>query len=193
MSGRVQSNLARTKRTLPEGSLYIPINDDYQRRVGHSQEDSMPGEAFAKSVVASILKPKPKAWIWEGTSSWSVWAMDSFLPRGSMVSKRIFPVSSARDSTELAIGRIQRTCATSVPWGKVLGIPERDLRALTRSNRIPSSQICSTSISLRLCRRRLANYISLGLMMRPGEARAKKLVWIRVMMVGSHCCGKAFR
>ncbi|KAL9110357.1 MAG: hypothetical protein Q9227_005088 [Pyrenula ochraceoflavens] len=84
MSGRVQSNLARTKRTLPEGSLYIPINDDYQRRVGHSQEDSMPGETFAKSVVASVLKPKPKAWIWEGTSSWSVWAMESFLPRGAM-------------------------------------------------------------------------------------------------------------
>ena len=103
MTGRVKSNLARTKRLLPEGSLYLPINDDYQRRVTHSQEDAMPGDAFARSVVSQVLETKKK-WIWEGKSSWPVWLMDTFLPKTYMVITVIKTSEEEESSLTVALG-----------------------------------------------------------------------------------------
>lgn len=37
VTGGVQSRIARTDRTLGEDSLYLPINEEYLRRVKHSQ------------------------------------------------------------------------------------------------------------------------------------------------------------
>ena len=63
----------------------MPINDEYQRRVKHSQEGAMPNEAYAESVVSKVTEPRPSVWIWEGNKSWVVWFMDTFLPKGWMV------------------------------------------------------------------------------------------------------------
>ncbi|MCJ1429271.1 hypothetical protein MMC29_007184 [Sticta canariensis] len=73
VTGGVQSRIARTRRDLAEDSLYLPINDDYQRRLRHSQENAMPNEAYARSVISQVLQTTPKKWIWEGKSSWTIW------------------------------------------------------------------------------------------------------------------------
>ncbi|KAJ9649448.1 NADPH-dependent 1-acyl dihydroxyacetone phosphate reductase [Coniosporium apollinis] len=84
VTGGVQSNIARTERELPEGSLYIPLNAEYQRRLKHSQEGAMPNEAYARSVVSKVLRKSPPKWVWEGNKSWLIWFVDSFLPKGVM-------------------------------------------------------------------------------------------------------------
>ncbi|KAJ0422551.1 hypothetical protein BJY00DRAFT_310928 [Aspergillus carlsbadensis] len=85
VTGGVESRIARTKRTLQPDSVYAPIDDQYTRRVAHSQDGAMPHAAYAASVVAQVLYgPAPwrwlwpwaqgrKRWIWEGNKSWVVW------------------------------------------------------------------------------------------------------------------------
>jgi len=75
----VKSNIARTNRALPEGSYYIPLNADYQRRLKHSQEGAMPNEAYAKSVVSHVLKKSPAPFLWEGRMAWVVWFAQRFV------------------------------------------------------------------------------------------------------------------
>ncbi|KAI9719805.1 MAG: hypothetical protein M1812_003294 [Candelaria pacifica] len=92
VTGGVQSRIARTERSLPEDSLYLPLNDEYQRRQAHSQEGAMPNEAYARSVVRQVLKPHPQKWIWEGNKAWLSWFVDSYLPKGAwdLIFQRMF-------------------------------------------------------------------------------------------------------
>ncbi|TAQ86173.1 hypothetical protein B7494_g5504 [Chlorociboria aeruginascens] len=75
ITGGVQSRIARTDRTLPEGSLYIDIDDSYQRRLKHSQDGAMPTERYARGVVAAALRGKEREpkWLWRGNKSGLVW------------------------------------------------------------------------------------------------------------------------
>lgn len=85
VTGGVQSRIARTKRTLVPNSLYTPIEDEYNRRVTHSQDNAMPHEVYARSVVSQVLYGAApwrwlwpwargrKTWIWEGHRSWLIW------------------------------------------------------------------------------------------------------------------------
>jgi 1-acylglycerone phosphate reductase len=91
LTGRVKSNLARSKRELPPGSMYVPIEDMYNARVNHGLEDSMPADAYCKSVVSQLLVSEPKGWLWEGKSSWSVWFMSGFMSKQRVVSDLVFP------------------------------------------------------------------------------------------------------
>ncbi|KAL9051924.1 MAG: hypothetical protein Q9162_005708 [Coniocarpon cinnabarinum] len=73
VTGAVTSRIARTHRTLPEGSLYIPVADQYERRLTQSQEkgNSMPNEEYARRVVNKVLGSRRKAFsIWEGARSY---------------------------------------------------------------------------------------------------------------------------
>lgn len=81
VTGGVQSNIARTERTLPEGSLYLDINEDFQRRVSHSQDGAMRNECYAKSVVNEALKPawRQRKWLWRGNKSLLIWFVQSWL------------------------------------------------------------------------------------------------------------------
>ncbi|OCL14686.1 NAD(P)-binding protein [Glonium stellatum] len=85
VTGGVKSNIARTERSLPPGSIYIPINAEYRRRLKHSQEAGMPNEDYARSVVSKVLGRSPPRWVWEGNMSWVVWFASSFLPMSIMV------------------------------------------------------------------------------------------------------------
>lgn len=80
VTGGVKSRIARTERALPAGSIYVPVEKEYQRRLKHSQEEGMANETYAKSVVRQVLVSRPKKWIWEGGKSWLVWFVSSFLP-----------------------------------------------------------------------------------------------------------------
>jgi len=90
ITGGVQSRIARTERILPDGSLYLPINEDFQRRVTHSQEGAMPNTKYAQGVVRAALKKRPNKWLWEGAKVAMVrigrdwvggWIFDFILPR----------------------------------------------------------------------------------------------------------------
>lgn len=89
VTGGVQSNIARTSRALPEGSLYLPVNREYQRRLTHSQEDAMSNDAYAKSVVRQVMVRSPALYVWEGNKSWVAWFTTTFLPKRVMVSFQI--------------------------------------------------------------------------------------------------------
>ncbi|KAJ9609870.1 NADPH-dependent 1-acyl dihydroxyacetone phosphate reductase [Cladophialophora chaetospira] len=86
VSGGVKSNISsHVKRVLPEDSVYSPLEQNYVRRQGHSQEGAMLNKAYAESVVKQVLPgsgPWPwtwllrdarKRWIWEGNKSWVVY------------------------------------------------------------------------------------------------------------------------
>jgi 1-acylglycerone phosphate reductase len=86
VTGGVKSNLAsHVRRVLPEHSVYSPLEANYVRRQGHSQEGAMLNEAYARSVVAQVLPgagPWPwrwlmgdvkRKWVWEGNKSWLVY------------------------------------------------------------------------------------------------------------------------
>jgi len=102
VTGGIQSNIARVRRTLPDGSYYIPVNAEYQRRLTHSQEGAMPNEAYAKSVVSHVLKSNPPRWVWEGNKAWMVWFVQRFLPFGTVmdfVLSRMFNLGKLKKTT----------------------------------------------------------------------------------------------
>ncbi|KZF22785.1 NAD(P)-binding protein [Xylona heveae TC161] len=110
ITGGVRSRITRTERFLIDDSLYAPIQEHYDRRVKFSQEGAMPNEAYAASVVGSVLKEisrherrrkwstwlfgsstitsglgfywrQTRAWIWEGNGAWKVWFAHRFAPK----------------------------------------------------------------------------------------------------------------
>jgi len=92
ITGGVQSNIARNKRVLPEGSLYVDIASHFLRRISHSQDGAMLAETYAKVVVREALKApwRQKKELWIGKSSSLVkfiynfvgtWCFDFMLPR----------------------------------------------------------------------------------------------------------------
>ncbi|KAG0650330.1 Short-chain dehydrogenase cctT [Hyphodiscus hymeniophilus] len=89
VTGGVQSNIARGDRKLPEGSLYLPIKADFERRVTHSQEGAMSNEVYARGVVKEALKPKPIKWLWRGNKAFFVWFIRAWF--GTWVFDRVMP------------------------------------------------------------------------------------------------------
>jgi len=80
LTGSVKSNIACVERSLPPRSAYIPINEEYQRRLKYSQEVGIPNEDYARSVLSKVLAKSPPRWVWEGNMSWVVWFALNFLP-----------------------------------------------------------------------------------------------------------------
>ncbi|TVY27965.1 NADPH-dependent 1-acyldihydroxyacetone phosphate reductase [Lachnellula hyalina] len=66
VTGGVRSRIARTHRELPEGSLYMDVEKEFQRRLTHSQEGAMDAGVYAERVVREALRECPKKWFWEG-------------------------------------------------------------------------------------------------------------------------------
>jgi len=85
VTGSVKSNIARVERSLLPRSAYIPINEEYQRRLKYSQEVGISNEDYARSVVSKVLVKSPPGWVWEGNMSWVVWFALNFLPVSIMV------------------------------------------------------------------------------------------------------------
>ncbi|KAK0514798.1 hypothetical protein JMJ35_002177 [Cladonia borealis] len=82
VTGGVKSNISRTHRELPEGSLYIPLDKEYQRRQLYGQEKAMATEVYAEKVVEAVLQPAPAPWLWKGSQASLVWLVVNFFPRG---------------------------------------------------------------------------------------------------------------
>ena len=95
MTGTVKSNIANHfLRTLPEDSIYKPVNDRFQDRLTFSQKTStMSAEAYASEVVGQALKGEgwfggwlggTPDWYWTGGLSSLAWATNAFLPKTVM-------------------------------------------------------------------------------------------------------------
>jgi len=81
VSGSVKSNIVKP-RSLPENSLYRPMEDIYQaQRLSTSQHNAMDTMEYAKQVVAVALAKSPGALVWRGTKIWPCWLIDTFLPK----------------------------------------------------------------------------------------------------------------
>lgn len=100
VTGGVKSNISRTHRALPKDSLYLPLEDVYERRQKHSQEMAIPNEQYARSVVKQVLGSPSRDTIWEGGKSWLVWFVSSFFPRWVMdlAMTRMFQLSRLKQS-----------------------------------------------------------------------------------------------
>ncbi|TQB73164.1 hypothetical protein MPDQ_006081 [Monascus purpureus] len=88
ITGGVKSNIARVDRTLNPNSIYMPIEEEYIRRVKHSQEVGMDTKKYAASVVQQVTRPgilarlfRNRNWVWEGAKSWLVWFGLTFMPK----------------------------------------------------------------------------------------------------------------
>lgn len=83
ITGGVESGIARTDRQLPADSLFVPIEEQYQRRVKHSQHGAMSSDSYAKSVVRQVLARSPPKFVWEGHQSWLIRTLSAILGRDS--------------------------------------------------------------------------------------------------------------
>ena len=81
VTGGVKSNISRTHRELPEGSLYHPLDAEYQRRLRHSQEGAMEATHYAEGVVKATLATKPTRSLWRGHQAWKIWLLLTLMPR----------------------------------------------------------------------------------------------------------------
>lgn len=99
VTGGVKTDLARTDRTLPEGSYYTPLADVYKGRLTYANKVGVDPEIYAKRVVYQILAEgffasvrnalsfgARSRWLWEGTGATLVWFTSNFLPRALLVS-----------------------------------------------------------------------------------------------------------
>lgn len=89
ITGGVQSRIARAERTLPDTSLYLDIDDAFQRRVKHSQEGAMATDVYAQGVVDAALRERPRKWLWRGQKAWLVWLVRAWI--GTWVFDLILP------------------------------------------------------------------------------------------------------
>ncbi|KZT12008.1 NAD-P-binding protein [Laetiporus sulphureus 93-53] len=81
ITGAVKSNIAKP-RTLPEDSLYRPMEAQYQAlRINTSQQGAMDADKYAQDVVTEVTSKNPRAWFWAGNRTWTTWIIDTFLGR----------------------------------------------------------------------------------------------------------------
>ncbi|KAF2730506.1 NAD(P)-binding protein [Polyplosphaeria fusca] len=88
ITGGVKSNLARVPRSLPENSYYLPLEDEYQKRLVHAQTLGSDTRAYARRCVRAVVARDGWAggwlgkqrWVWEGSLSWAVWFATTWLP-----------------------------------------------------------------------------------------------------------------
>ncbi|KAK0195955.1 hypothetical protein F5146DRAFT_1133398 [Armillaria mellea] len=79
-TGSVKSDIIETKLNSSSRHLVVQVYRIYSPRKAKGG-GAMSAEDYAKNVVPEALKANPRAWLWEGSKSWFVWTVDTFLPR----------------------------------------------------------------------------------------------------------------
>jgi 1-acylglycerone phosphate reductase len=77
----VQPRDGKTTYSLPDSSLYKPIEDEVERRRTYSEAGATPAWKFAAFLVRETLKMKTKKTIWGGNRSGLVWFISVFIGR----------------------------------------------------------------------------------------------------------------
>ncbi|KAM0800769.1 hypothetical protein BDR22DRAFT_233151 [Usnea florida] len=81
VTGGIKINIVRTHREIPEGSSYLPLKANCQRRQRHSQEDAMEGTLYAEGVVQAALRTESTRSLCRGHQAWNVWLLLTLMPR----------------------------------------------------------------------------------------------------------------
>ncbi|CAI7574696.1 unnamed protein product [Penicillium discolor] len=82
ISGEVGTNILRhdAARSLPAGSLYLPLADEFRTHVQRTPRTITPAQ-YAAAVVQEVQKSQPAAWFWFGARTGMCRWGDMFLPR----------------------------------------------------------------------------------------------------------------
>ncbi|KAI0120149.1 NAD(P)-binding protein [Nemania sp. FL0031] len=69
ISGEVSTNILKNDahRTLPEGSYYSPLAENFQQHVTRTPPGATDRFEYAKNVVSQTLASSPPAWYWYGS------------------------------------------------------------------------------------------------------------------------------
>ncbi|KAF7363984.1 Short chain dehydrogenase reductase [Mycena sanguinolenta] len=121
MTGSVQSNVVKPY-SIPDGSFYKSLDPEYQSIIQGSQNNATPAGEYARTVVAELLKDKPRQTLWAGGPSTMIWFTSTFLPttlveflpllitskgcivnNGSVAEIVSFPFTSAYNSSKAAL------------------------------------------------------------------------------------------
>ncbi|KAL4795474.1 1-acyl dihydroxyacetone phosphate reductase [Aspergillus venezuelensis] len=80
VTGFVQSNLLHHGFHAPETSLYLPLKQTIEEIKYQGNENGMPPDAYARAVVAKVIKARVGPEIWEGAMARSIRLLVLFLP-----------------------------------------------------------------------------------------------------------------
>ncbi|KAJ5629930.1 hypothetical protein N7528_003587 [Penicillium herquei] len=80
VTGFVQSNILHHGLHAPEQSLYLPIKSTVENIKYQGNENGMPAQTYATSVVAQLMQPRINPEIWEGALVRSLRFFATFLP-----------------------------------------------------------------------------------------------------------------
>lgn len=85
-TGGVHTNLGpksirENNLALPRDSVYIPIEEYFQKRQGYSNANSLKAPDYARQVVSAVTKARRSGWIWKGYFANTCWFIKTFLWR----------------------------------------------------------------------------------------------------------------
>ncbi|KAJ5794614.1 hypothetical protein N7457_001213 [Penicillium paradoxum] len=80
VTGFVQSNILHHGLYAPDTSLYLPIKSVVEDVKYKGNSNGMPPEAYAKSIVAKLVRPRVSPEIWEGALARSIRLLVMLLP-----------------------------------------------------------------------------------------------------------------
>ena len=89
VTGFVQSNILHHGLHAPETSPYLPIKSTVEDIKYHGNTNGMSAEAYAKSVVAKLIRPRVSPEIWEGALARSLRLLIMLLPLQLLVSHSV--------------------------------------------------------------------------------------------------------
>lgn len=80
ISGEVRTNILKsdTHRTLPEGSYYSPLAENFKKHVLRTPEGATDRFKYASNVVAQSIRSNPPAWYWYGSFTGLTRFLDTF-------------------------------------------------------------------------------------------------------------------
>ncbi|KAE8324529.1 hypothetical protein BDV39DRAFT_180391 [Aspergillus sergii] len=80
VTGFVQSNILHHGMHAPKTSLYLPLKKTIEEIKYEGNANGMPADAYARSVVAKLVKPRVSTEIWEGVHARTLRLLVAILP-----------------------------------------------------------------------------------------------------------------
>ncbi|KAJ5267199.1 hypothetical protein N7478_010007 [Penicillium angulare] len=80
VTGFVRSNILHHGLFAPDDSLYLPIKSTIEAIKYEGNKNGMPAENYAASVVDKVMRQRVDSEIWQGSLSWYIYFIVTFLP-----------------------------------------------------------------------------------------------------------------
>lgn len=88
VTGFVRSNILHHGLYAPEDSIYLPIKSTIEHIKYKGNENGMPAELYANSIISKLMSGMHGAEIWEGHLAWYLRFLVTFCPLAIMVCER---------------------------------------------------------------------------------------------------------